>query len=294
MTEAQKIFEYVKENIRDMYSVSVWENGQVSSLQVMPANKTNNIYSVSKLFTVTALGFLYDEGKFLPSEKIVDIFADELIPDMDPKWKDVTADMVMRHRYGIAQGFLDIDVEDINNYEKVYGTRNDFLRIIFSAKLPLALDGPSQYSDAAYYLLSRVVEKKSGMDLQDYLRVKLFNPMEFEEFAWSRCPMGYSMGATGLYLRCTDMLKLGKLYLNKGIYEGTRLLSEQWCDLTLERSYELASVHGGYAKGGMGGQFLYVNYRRSIVVAWMGYEVEGYSQKMGNLLDRLYNSESDT
>ena len=293
MTGTDTIFEYVKANIPDMYSISVLENGQISSLQVMPANKTNNIYSVSKLFTVTALGLLYDEGKFHPSEKIVDIFQDELIPNMDAKWNDVTADMVMRHRYGIKQGFLDIDVEDVNGYEALYGTRNDFLRIVFSAKLPLALDGPSRYSDAAYYLLSRVVAKKAGMDLQDYLRIKLFNPMQFEEFAWSHCPMGYSMGATGLYLRCTDMLKLGQLYLNKGIYNGARLLSEDWCDLTLERSYELSPVHGGYAKGGMGGQFLYVNYLRNTVVAWMGYEVDGYSKKMGDLLDRLYNSESD-
>ena len=32
--------------------------------------------------------------------------------------------------------------------------------------------------------------------------------MKFKEFAWSRCPYGYSMGATGLYIRTEDMVKL--------------------------------------------------------------------------------------
>ena len=57
--------------------------------------------------------------------------------------------------------------------------------------------------------------------------------MRFKEFAWSRCPFGYSIGATGLYLRTEDVVKLGILYLNKGMWKEERIISEACVNLVL-------------------------------------------------------------
>lgn len=64
--------------------------------------------------------------------------------------------------------------------------------------------------------------------------------------------MGYPMGATGLYIRTQDMVKLGALYLRQGTYAGKRILSEHWTRLVLERGYELcpAGKNGAYGKAG--------------------------------------------
>jgi CubicO group peptidase (beta-lactamase class C family) len=223
---------------------------------------------------------LADEGKLSTDEKIVDTLRNELIENMDIKWNDVTVDMVMRHSFGIEHGFLDIDAEDINDFEVKYGSRTDYLKNIFSAKLPKALGIESCYSDAAYYLLSRVVAKKAGIDLYDYLRGKLFNVMQFEEVAWSKCPMGYSMGATGLYIRSVDIAKLGQLYLDRGVFQGKLILSEDFCHTVLERGYELHGDNGIYAKGGMLGQIVYIDESRKLTVAWQGVDVSGYQNKM--------------
>ncbi len=40
----------------------------------VPDNPCNDIYSVTKVFTVTALGFLYDQGLWKPDDKICDLF----------------------------------------------------------------------------------------------------------------------------------------------------------------------------------------------------------------------------
>lgn len=66
-----------------------------------------------------------------PDEKPVDIFKDQLPDGIDPKWEQVTLDHLIRHRWGIGQGFLDIDTEDINTFDRKYGTGNDFLKIVF-------------------------------------------------------------------------------------------------------------------------------------------------------------------
>ncbi len=284
MNYTRKILEMARRE-KGLYRITVVKNGISVTENISPANKTNNCYSVSKVFTVTALGMLYDEGLLSPDEKPIDIFEDQLPDEINPKWEQITLDHLIRHRWGIGQGFLDIDSEDVNDFEKKYGNRNDFLKIIFMADLP-NIPGDEDpdsavYSDAAYYLLSRVVSNKTGKTLFDFLRERLFVPCGFQEFAWSTCPMGYSMGATGLYIRTSDMAKLGHIYLDGGIFGDKRFVSKEWCDIVFERKYELKETAPGcYAKGGMCGQMLFVNRNRNTVVAWQGFDDNGYSKRL--------------
>ena len=276
MKYTNKILEFAKTQMNKIYHISVVENGIRSTLCVTPSNKTNDCYSVSKLFTVTAIGLLFDEGKLNINERITDIFIEQLPPAMDPKWEEVTVDDVLLHRWGINHGFLDIDCEDINEYPGIYGERNDFLKIILSRQLSQTPGEYECYSDAAYYLLSRIVTEKSLETTYEYLRKRLFNPLQFEETAWSACPLGYSMGATGLFLRSCDMVKLGSLYLKSGIYKGERILSEAWCQTVIQRGYELRKCgNTGYAKGGMYGQCLYIDPGKNFAAAWLGYDKGG-------------------
>ncbi len=43
--------------------------------------------------------------------------------------------------------------------------------------------------------------------------------LAFSEYAWSACPKGHTMSVTGLFVRCEDMVKLGKIYLENGLYQ---------------------------------------------------------------------------
>lgn len=80
------------------------------------------------------------------------------------------------------------------------------------------------------------------------------------------------MGATGLYIRTVDMVKLGQVYLNGGTYGDTRIISEDWVKLTLENGYELNKMkENSYGKGGMNGQQLWVFPEKNHVIAWHGY-----------------------
>ena len=81
--------------------------------------------------------------------------------------------------------------------------------------------------------------------------------------------MGHTMGATGLYIRTDDMVKLGALYLCDGCYRGERILSREWVNTVLERGYELREgVAGAIRKGGMRGQMLAIFPKQNRAVAW--------------------------
>ena len=235
----------------------------------VPANPCCNCYSIAKAFTVTAIGMLYDKGLLTPKTRIADILGDKIPEGADPKWQKVTLHDLMLHYVGYDTGnLLDIDSDDASEYPS-----KDYLTLAFTAELPHEPGTVHKYTDAAYYILSRAVERLAGMDLADFLRPTLMKTMNFKEFSWSVCPEGYSMGATGLYLRTEDVVKLGILYINGGDWNGTRVISKKWVDLVLENGYEFKDKgNGWYGKGGMRGQMLTFNPNKGLSVAWHSFE----------------------
>ena len=264
-----KLVSAIKENNLNIYSIAIRDGGGIQTAQLLPANRCNNSYSVAKAFTMTAIGMLYDMKKLDINDKVFDILRDEFKDKYDKNWESVTLDNVLKHKVGFDSGFLDIDVEDITGYKT-----DDFLHIVLSRPLPFPPGERFVYSDAAYYLLSRIVTKISGKKLDSFLRSALFGTLGFKELAWSRCPHGYPMGATGLYISSADMAKLGYVYANGGQYNGKTVVSEEWVALALNRGYEFGQYKdtGVYAKGGMNGQMLCFSVNNHTSCAWHGYE----------------------
>lgn len=269
-----------RDNI-NTYRLSVSDGKGIETLERIPANPCQNCYSVAKVFCVTAIGMLFDEKKLSPNTTIADIFADELkqYGISQKKWERITVDHVLRHRIGFSKGFLDIDTEDITTYPS-----DDFLFIVLDHELTYDPGTIMVYSDAAYYLISRIITKISGEKLDEFLMNRLFSKICCREVAWSKCPEGYPVGATGLYLRSADVAKLGRIYLNKGLWNGERVLSQEWIDLVLERGYEFSKKGKGYSKGGMMGQCLYINYDENIAVAWHSFDPCGKTKAFFEIL----------
>ena len=246
----------------------VLNDGEIETFIGTKANPCQNTYSVAKTFTATAVGILFDQGKLDVNEKVTDILADELPESgMDPRWHDVTVDMALTHRAGLPGGFLDIDVHKSSEFT------DDFLHYMLTYPLDYTPGTENKYSDGAFYLLSRVVEKKSGMSLDNFLWKELLVKLDYQEMAWSHCPKGHAMGATGLYISSEDMVKLGMVYLNGGLYRGQRVLSQQWCTMALEREYGIDKSDDGkmHAKGGMFGQKLFIIPEKKLAGAVQAY-----------------------
>ena len=247
---------------------------------ITPANPNCNCYSIAKAFTVTAVGILWDQGLLSLETRVVDVLADKLPENMHPNWNEVTVHDLLLHQVGFSRGLLDIDAEDASLYHS-----SDYLDIVLSKKLYNKPGTVSQYTDAAYYVLSRIIERVSGQDVATLLRPILMETMDFKELAWSVCPQGYSMGATGLYLRTEDMVKLGILYINGGEWKGTRVVSKEWVDLVLENGYEFKSLgNGWYGKGGMRGQMLAFHPENGYAVAIHSYEEDSITPFLDQVL----------
>lgn len=280
----EKIENLIATDALNVFDFVIDDGNTVERTVIRRANPCNDSYSVAKAFTMTAVGILYDEGKLDICDKITDILCEEYsaVEGREEKWQNVTVDHALSHRMGITKGFLDIDTEDASAYPT-----DDYLQIVFKYKIGYTPGEDRVYSDAAYYLASRIVEKIAGETLCDFLWKRLFLPLGFREVSWSVCPKGHSMGATGLYIRTEDMVKLGRLYLNGGIWKGERIISEAWIKTALDRGYDLYPRNGkrAYTKGGMNGQRLYFSYDDNLAVAWHAYESSKLTDKILALLD---------
>lgn len=244
--------------------ITIIENGESETLELIPEVPCRNVYSVAKTFAMTAAGFVFDEGLLSPDEKICDILKDEIKNEpADSRWYDVTVEHCLAHKAGLPGGFLDIDV----THASAFG--DDYLAFMLKTPLEYNPGEGERYSDGAYYLVSRVVTAKTGKKLDDYMWEKFFLPAGFREAAWSHCPKGYPMGATGLYVTSEDMAKLGKLYLDRGVLNGRQILSEKWIDYVLAKELGLGwnEEKTFYAKGGMCGQKLAVYPSKNRVLA---------------------------
>ena len=266
----EQIALFVKARGWNVYDLAMIRHGKAECLQLQPCNRCNDSYSVAKAFTMTAVGMLWDEGRLSLDGRLTGLLGAFLPTGYDGRWNLATVDHALSHRLGLAPGMLDIDVDDVS----AYGTQ-DYLQYVFSQAPECAPGERYAYTDAAYYLLSRVAEAVTGRTLDAFLTERLFAPLGFSEVAWSHCPQGHTMGATGLYISARDMVKLAWLYRMGGVWEGRRLLSEEWIRTVRERRYEIAPLGretGWLGKGGMHGQMMAYSPALDAAVAWHAFD----------------------
>lgn len=217
----ESIVKELKETNANVFRIALYHNGQLQEHTLRPVCRCLNSYSVSKNFTATAIGIAQDMGMLRVSDRIMRYFLNDLPLHFDPQLPNVKIKHLLAQTTGIGAGFL----FEKDRYET---TDQNWVQRCLSAPLPFNPGEKFIYSNSNYYLLSCIIHRVSGLTLDKFLAKYLLNPMGIYEFAWEECPMGETMGATGLYLNTTDMAKLGILYLNKGVYNGVRLLSEEW------------------------------------------------------------------
>ena len=70
------------------------------------------------------------------------------------------------------------------------------------------------------------------MPVMNFAAKYLFEPLGITEYRWTTDPSGHGMTAGSFYMRPADMMKIGQLILQKGMWQGQRIVSAGW----LERS----------------------------------------------------------
>jgi len=87
------------------------------------------------------------------------------------------------------------------------------------------------YSGANIDALGVIIENASGLSFSEFSENYLFTPLGLKGAYWKIIyPTGEVQCCSGLCLRPRDMLKLGILMLNGGLWNGKQILPESWVE----------------------------------------------------------------
>ena len=166
------------------------------------------------------------------------------------------------------------------------------------------------YNSGGSQLMSEVIRSATGMHADDYARQYLFGPLGITSFHWKRTPTRHPDTEGGLYLASLDLAKIGQLYMDDGVWRGTRILPAGWAKEATARHVDHVAANPnspcyGYqwwrydrrgtevwAGNGFGGQFLIIIPQHKIVAVANSWNVFGAQTTgvLGPMIDAVFDA----
>lgn len=221
----------------NMHSLLIIRNGYVITEAAWPGQDLRipkMTFSACKSITSLAIGMLINEGRLQLDTRLIDLWPDKV----NPLDKIRLRDMTIRHLLTMTSGFSFNEGTSMTETDWVKGTLNSSIKTT-----------PFSYNSLNSYLLSAAVTRITGLRLSEYLKPRLFDPLDIHNFHWETCPMGIDKGGWGLYLTPEDFGKIGWLLLQKGLWKGQRLLPESWILEATKSHAEAPKDYGDFNYG---------------------------------------------
>jgi CubicO group peptidase (beta-lactamase class C family) len=225
------------------------------------------LFSLSKSFTSTAVGFAVEEGLLSVDDSVVSLLPDDAPAEVSAN----LAAMKVRHLLTMTTGQSSDSLSNLGQSESSHWARTVLAH-------PIEFEPGSQfvYNSGATYLLSAIVQRFTGQRLLDYLTPRLFEPLGIHGATWEQSAQGIDAGGWGLSLKTEDIARFGQLYLQRGKWGGSQVVPASWVndatrfqvpsgkvwdseDSQQGYGYQFwRSQHGAYRGDGAFGQFCIV------------------------------------
>jgi len=197
-------------------------------------NLKHTLYSLSKSFASTGIGLAAAEGKLKLDDKVVSFFPKDLPAEVSPN----LAAMQVKHLLMMGSGHADDCL-----FGGGYGMPNEgWVKSALSRPVPHEPGTFFRYNSGATFLLSAIVQQVTGKTLLDYITPRLLAPLGIVGADWESNADGQSTGGWGLRVRTEDIAKFGQLYLQKGMWNGQRLLPAEWVAEATSRQIDNAPM----------------------------------------------------
>jgi CubicO group peptidase (beta-lactamase class C family) len=290
----QTFLEAVDENELGLHSFMLLRHGYVLAEKWWPPHEpdhTHELFSVSKSFTSTAVGLAVEENLLSIHDPILSFFEKEVTPEIEINMGSLRVE----HLLTMATGHI---VDPLGHM--IEQTGDHWVKGFLVTPIEKPPGTHFLYNSGASYMLSAIVHQVSGQSVLDYLQPRLFEPLGIRGAIWGTSPEGINFGGWGLNIKTEDISKFGQLYLQKGIWNEKRILSQHWVEEAAKHHSSTASEkdidkqqgygyqfyrcrYGGYCARGAKGQFCIILPDQKAVIA-----ITAHVKSMQAVLDLVW------
>jgi len=205
----------------------------------------HDMRSASKSVTSLLVGIAIDHKLISSADEPVTRFFPDYQAVTKAGWDAIT----LRHLLTMSSGIKwdeTLNWTDPRNDEPHLGSEIDPLGYVLAKPVAAPPDIVWIYNGGGTDLLAGVLERASGKPLEAFAREVLFRPIDVREFEWKNYPRnGKIAAAAGLRLRPRDAAKIGQLVLNRGMWNGQRIVSADWIEKSITPRFQAAGYFGG-------------------------------------------------
>ena len=224
--------------------IVIQKNGTILYEKYFQGHKDSDpihVFSVTKSITSILIGMAMDQG-YLQSveQKVLDFFPNYVTKRGEKTIQNIT----LKHLLTMTAPYK----YKSEPYTKVYGSE-DWTKAALDLLGGKGNLGDFKYSTIGAQILSGILQNATGMNVLEYASQNFFTPLGIPSpkptevidkeahiaflkdknvSGWIVDPTGLPAAGWGLTLCPRDMIKIGQLYLNQGVWEDKQLVSSSW------------------------------------------------------------------
>jgi CubicO group peptidase (beta-lactamase class C family) len=278
----------------DVRAIAVHHNGALVLEEYFygfERDRPHQMRSLTKSIISLLAGVAVDRGLLRANEPVVARLGYSSIANPDPRKDQITLSDLLSNQSGLACD--DHDRASPGNEVKLYAAA-DWPKAFVDLPAVAEPGRTGRYCSFGFITAGRIIELAAGKPLAEFAQEVLFGPLGISPTQWRwTFVLDHSQRNefAQIYLRPRDMLKLGLLIHQRGVWQGRRVVSESWIDAAVARQsrvddsdYGLGIWHRWYAVptangtqrvetimlSGNGGQKIYIVPALELVVVFTG------------------------
>lgn len=217
-----RLLDQIGEQRIGLHSLVVRRHGQtVARMSWAPyqPDEPHMLFSLSKSFASTAIGFAVQEGLLSLEDKLVDFYPEYLPTEPCGYMQEMTIKhlLTMNTGHDVEPPMFDPNKPDMSLEER-----------FVQSYIPHKPGTHFLYNTAATYMLSAILTRKTGETLTEFLQPRLFQPLGFRDDIFWESVNGIDYGGFGLNLTVDEIARFGQFLLNEGAWNGEQLIDSQW------------------------------------------------------------------
>ena len=214
--------------------VVVYQDGQIvyeAYFNGFGANTPHDMRSAGKSFGSAIIGLAVDQGIIKGvAQKVSESLAEGFGTQLDPDKETLNLKQLLTMSSGIG----------VN--EDTYQESGNWLKTVLEEPLSFPPGKRTIYKSADPFLTGVFLNSFLKQPMEFFILEHFMEPLGITIFIMNTDDRGIPYFGGGIFLTPRDMVKMGVLYLNKGIWQGQRILSEAWVTDSFKKHTHLENV----------------------------------------------------